>query len=137
MALQFSLSSEGEKAELGNQMVKVSKESITIVIGLPKTWELWFKKQTMTYQDCKLFLNWKFYHIYWTKGTLCSCLENEWAKPLVELQKYLTCEGRYGITFLYHIRILWHFKPNIAQLNFPYFFLKSLCKMVALVRINF
>jgi hypothetical protein len=48
---------------------------------------------------------------------------------IVFLQKFLTCEGRYVITFLYHLRILLHFEGG-PQIYFPHFLWMSLKKMV-------
>jgi hypothetical protein len=46
---------------------------------------------------------------------------------LIILYKFLTCEGRYMVTFLYHI--LFHFEGG-PQINFPYFLWMSLSKIV-------
>jgi hypothetical protein len=37
-------------------------------------------------------------------------VEKEILKLLIMLQKYITCEGHFSLTFLYHIRLLLHFK---------------------------
>lgn len=53
------------------------------------------------------------------------------------LQKFVTYEGRYSHTFVYHFRMLQHFEAtrNIQwRMNFPYFLLKSLEKMAKGVR---
>lgn len=47
---------------------------------------------------------------------------------LCVLQKFLTCEGHYSLTFPYHIRLLLHFESS-KLINFPYYFLKILEKM--------
>jgi hypothetical protein len=52
---------------------------------------------------------------------------------LVSLQIFLTCEGRYAITFLYHLRLLLHFEGG-PKMNFPYFLWMSLSKMARGVR---
>jgi hypothetical protein len=52
---------------------------------------------------------------------------------LISLHNFLTCEGRYGVTFLYHLRLLLHFEDGL-QINFPYFLWMSLGKMVRGVR---
>jgi hypothetical protein len=48
---------------------------------------------------------------------------------LISLQRFLTCEGRYVVTFLYHLKLLLHFEGG-AQIDFPYFLWMSLNKMV-------
>jgi hypothetical protein len=69
------------------------------------------------------------------KGVPRSWLVDKWINPMVILQKYLTCEGRYVITFLYHIIILLHFESG-NKLNFPYFLWKSLHKMSQQIQRN-
>ena len=48
---------------------------------------------------------------------------------LASLQRFLTCEGRYVVTFLYHLRLLLHFEGG-PEIDFPYFLWMSLNKMV-------
>ena len=52
---------------------------------------------------------------------------------LISLQKLLTCEGRYGVTFIYHLKFLSHFEGG-PKINFPHFLWMSLKKMVRGVR---
>jgi hypothetical protein len=52
---------------------------------------------------------------------------------LISLQKFLTCEGRYAVTFIYHLNLLSHFEGG-PQINFPYFLWMSLKKMARGVR---
>ena len=51
------------------------------------------------------------------------------------LQKYLTNECYYTVTFIYQARILLHFEIGM-QLNFPYFLLRSIQKMSSQVQKN-
>jgi hypothetical protein len=51
------------------------------------------------------------------------------------LQKYITCEGHFSLTFLYHIMILLHFKGQ--RINLPYFLWKSLTNMAAMTQRKF
>ena len=44
------------------------------------------------------------------------------------LQKFITCEGRYSIVYLYHIKLLLHLKKQCV-ISLPYFLLQSLTKM--------
>jgi len=47
---------------------------------------------------------------------------------LVSILRYITCEGRYNSTSLYHIRLLEHF-IGTQPLNMPYFVWQILIKM--------
>jgi hypothetical protein len=51
----------------------------------------------------------------------------------VSLQRFLTCEGRYDVTFIYHLRLLLHFEGGL-EIDFPYFLWMSLNKMVRSVK---
>ena len=51
------------------------------------------------------------------------------------LQKYLTNEGRYTVTFIYQARILLHFAACM-KLNIPYFLLRSIQNMSSQVQKN-
>jgi hypothetical protein len=52
---------------------------------------------------------------------------------LISLQKFLTCKGRYAVTFIYHLKLLSHFEGG-PQINFPHFLWMSLKKMERGVR---
>ena len=49
------------------------------------------------------------------------------------IQVYITCEGRYGRTMLYHFRLLLHFTGK-QPLNMPFYLLKGLTKMASKVQ---
>jgi hypothetical protein len=48
---------------------------------------------------------------------------------IANLQRFLTCEGRYAMNFIYHLRLLLHFEGG-PEIDFPYFLWMSLNKMV-------
>ena len=58
----------------------------------------------------------------------CSAMQGKWKYMLYILQKFLTYEGHYSLTFLYHIHLLLHSELG-KLINFPYFLLRSLEKM--------
>lgn len=62
------------------------------------------------------------------KGIPSSALKSKWRNFLFVLQKFLTCEGRFGCMFFYHIRLLMNFLEE-HQMNLPYFLVHSLKKM--------
>ena len=51
-----------------------------------------------------------------------------WDEMVYITQKFVTCEGRYIIVFLYHIKLLLHLKGKYT-ISLPYFLLQSLTKM--------
>jgi hypothetical protein len=56
-----------------------------------------------------------------------SLLKTWWHGFLAILRQFVTCEGRFGLVFLYHIRFLMNFIG--FQLNMPYYLLRSMYKM--------
>jgi hypothetical protein len=56
-----------------------------------------------------------------------STLKPRWHDLLVILKQFVTCEGRYGLVFLYHLRLLMNFMGY--PLNMPHYFLRSLYRM--------
>jgi hypothetical protein len=53
--------------------------------------------------------------------------KTRWHGLLLVIKQFITCEGRYGLVFLFHIRLLMIFLG--FKLNFPFYLLKSLRKM--------
>lgn len=51
-----------------------------------------------------------------------------WDEMVYIIQKFFTCEGRYSIVYLYHIKLLLHLKGQ-CTISLPYFLLQSLTKM--------
>jgi hypothetical protein len=56
-----------------------------------------------------------------------STLKPRWHDILIMVKQFVTCEGRYGLVFLYHLRMLMNFMGY--PLNMPFYFLHSLYKM--------
>ena len=44
-----------------------------------------------------------------TKGILVHALKEKWAILLLVIQKFITCEGRFGSMYMYHARLLMNF----------------------------
>jgi len=80
----------------------------------------YFKGMVIDRQLCQQFLVLKHSNPNWTKGIPCEWIKPEYCTMIVSLQRFLTCEGRYAITFLYHLRLLLRFEGG-PKLNFPYF----------------
>jgi hypothetical protein len=62
------------------------------------------------------------------KGMPVTALKPRWHDLLAIVKQFVTCEGRYSLVFLYHLRLLMSFID--FPLNMPYFLLRSLYKMV-------
>jgi len=61
------------------------------------------------------------------KGTSITLLKPRWHVLLLIFKQFITCEGRYGLVFLYHIRLLMIFLG--FNLNMPFYLFMSLHKM--------
>jgi len=64
----------------------------------------------------------------WKSRIPRSWLVHPWDEVAYVIRKFITYEGRYIIIFLYHIRLLQHWKQE-KEMNMPYYFLNSLSKM--------
>jgi hypothetical protein len=69
----------------------------------------------------------------WKKGISKSWIKEEYWMMLACLNFFLTCEGRYVVTFLYPLRLLLHFEGG-PQIEFPHFIWMSLNKMVRVIK---
>jgi hypothetical protein len=61
------------------------------------------------------------------KGMPISTLKPRWHGLLVIVKQFVTCEGWYGLVFLYHLWLLMNFMGY--PLNMPHYFLCSIYKM--------
>jgi hypothetical protein len=57
-----------------------------------------------------------------------SAFKKKWHDILFILQKYVTCEGRYGLVFYYHLRLLMNFVKGY-ELDMPFYLMNNLKKM--------
>jgi hypothetical protein len=95
--------------------------------------EKYFKRVIVDRKLCQKFLKPEHQDPDWTKGIPRSYIKEEYWMMLISLQKFLTCEGRYAVTFIYHLKLLSHFEGG-PQIDFPHFLWMSLKKMVRGVR---
>lgn len=77
---------------------------------------------------CHKFLTPKDQNLDWTKGILTSWVKEEYRLIINALHRFVTCEGRCVVNFLYHLRLLLHFEGG-PEIIFPYFLWMSLNKM--------
>ena len=94
--------------------------------NLPLTGQKWFKNSELDEVPWSLFVTSRNIH-FCDKGMPVSLLKIRWHGLLAVLRQFVTCEGRYGLVFLYHIRLLMHFIG--FQLNMSFYLLRRLYKM--------
>lgn len=129
VAMAFMESFDGEVARVESLKIKVTENLISKETKLSLTYEKYFKGGYLEPNDCAKFLKPAYKSIKWSKGVLQSCMEEEWNPLISALQRIVTCEGRYVIVFLYHIRLLLHFSDG-REVNFPFFLRISFYKVV-------
>jgi hypothetical protein len=109
------------------------ENSITEATSFPLEGEKYFKGMMIDRHLYQQFLVPKYSDLDWTKGIPHKWIKPEYRNILVILNIFLTCEGRYSITFLYHLRLPLHFEGG-PKMNFLYFLWMSLSKMSRGVR---
>jgi hypothetical protein len=117
---------DGCRAKVGDIQLEIDEKFISSAIGLPATGQRWFK-------NCKveevpwtlLFLSRKVTSC--DRGMPISTLKPRWHDTLMVIKQFVTCEGQYGLVFLYHLRFLMTFMGY--SLNMPFYFHRSLYKM--------
>jgi hypothetical protein len=123
ISLVFMHTCDGENVQLGDVKLKITEAT-----GLPMARERYFKRVIVDKNLCQQFLKPEHHDPDWTKGVPQSYIKEKYLTMLISLQKFLTCEGRYVMTFIYHLNLLSHFEGG-PQINFPHFLWMSLKKM--------
>ena len=126
VAQEFAVSFDGYREKVGNVQLEVTEEFLSQAIGFPVSGQKWFK-------------NAKVEEVPWTllftsrkitscdRGMPISFIKAQWHDLLAVVKQFVTCEGRFGLVFLYHLRLLMSFM--VFPLNMPYYLLRSLYKM--------
>jgi hypothetical protein len=96
------------------------------VTGLPLKGERWFKNAKLEDVPWSLFMASHENHLLYKRYSYC-LLKPRWHSLLLILKQFVTCEGRYGLVFLYHICLLMNFIG--FELDMPFYLLMSLYKM--------
>ena len=71
-----------------------------------------------------------YQHFY--KRDSVTYVKEEWTTLLLLVQKFFTCEGRFGVLYVYHAKVMMHFLGD--DINLPYFLLSSLRKMCSIAQ---
>jgi hypothetical protein len=126
VARQFALSFDGCRAKIGDVQLEINEQFLSSATSLPATGQKWSK-------NCKLE------DVPWTllfqsrmvkpcdKGWPAKMLKQRWHDLLMIIKQFITCEGRYGFVFLFHLRLLMVFMG--FELNVPHYLHRSLFKM--------
>ena len=128
VAEAFSLSFDGSKAFIGKEEFLIDETLITEVTELSSIGEKWFKTTIPKDVEFRSYLKPEHRGVVWKKSVPSSWLEERWKQPLKAILVYITCEGRYNRSMIYHFKLMNHFIGKIP-LNFPFYLHMSLEKM--------
>jgi hypothetical protein len=109
-------------------LMLVTEQTIAKACRLVVGGERWWKKEHVVTEFVNQFLLPDKKNLNWRRGVPRSWIRPEWHTALIVIHRYITCEGRFSLVYIYHIRILMHLNGDYP-LNLPYFLLKSLTKM--------
>jgi hypothetical protein len=95
---------DGCNAKVGNIQIEIDEKFISSATGLPTLGQHSFK-------NCKvdevpwtlMFLSRKV--TSWDRGMPISALKPRWHDNFMVIKQFMTCEGRYGLVFLYHLLV--------------------------------
>jgi hypothetical protein len=126
VAWKFALSFDGCRAKIGDLQLEVTEHSLSLATGLPVKGEKWSKR---------FKVNDVPWNLLFRSRTVRSCnrgLPTSMLKPrshnlLMILKQFVTCEGRYGFVFLFHLHLLMVFMG--FELSLPHYLHRSLFKM--------
>ena len=113
---------------IGKEELLVGETLIAEVTELPRTGEKWFKSTITKDVEFKSYLKPEHRDIVWQKSVPSTWLDERWQKILKEILVYITREGRYNKSMIYHFKIMNHFIGRIP-LNLPFYLHKILTKM--------
>jgi hypothetical protein len=128
VSMEFALNFDGHEVEIGKMLMLVTEQTIAKACRLVVGGERWWKKEHVVTEFVNQFLLPDKQNPNWKRGVPHSWIRPEWHTALIIIHRYITCEGRFSLVYIYHIRILMHLNGDYP-LNLPYFLLKSLTKM--------
>jgi hypothetical protein len=124
VAQQFSLTFDGCRAKVGDIQLELNEEFISSATGLAATSQRCFKKSKVDEVPWPLlFVSQKVTSC--DKGMPISMLKPRWHDLLIMVKQFVTCEGRYGLVFLYHLRLLMNFIGYPINSNLVQYLLQS------------
>ena len=122
------------RATVGNITIRISEDVIAQITGLPQIGERYFKTKHFKDKSWATFVSKSMIvEVNWKKGIPRSWLIHPWDELTYLIHKFITCEGRFSIVYLYHIKSLQHLKSDY-EIDMPYFLLQRLSKMAKVVQ---
>jgi hypothetical protein len=111
---------------VGDVQLEITEEFLSLETSLPAKGQKWSKifkvddvPWTLLFQSCTVKSC--------DRGLPAKMLKPRWYDLLMIIKHFVTCEGRYGFIFLFHLCLLMIFMG--FELNMPYYLHRSLFKM--------
>ena len=126
VAQQFTLTFDRFRAKVRDIHLELNEEFLSSATGLLAKGHRWFKNSKVDEVSWPLPFTSRNI-ISCDRGMPVNTLKPRWHNLLAIFKQFVTCEGRYGLVFLYHLRLLINFIDY--PLNMPHYLLRSLYKM--------
>jgi hypothetical protein len=126
VAKEFSQTFDGYRETFGDVQLEVTEDLLSEETRLPLTGYKWLKNSKINEVPWNLFMTYK--NIDCCENVIhVSFLKVRWHGLLSVIKQFITCEGCYGLDFLYHVRFLMLFTG--FRLNVSFYLLRCLYKM--------
>jgi hypothetical protein len=126
VARQFSLSFNGYRAKVGDVQLEITEQSLSLATSLPVKGQKWSKSYKVNDVPWTLLFRSRTVRSC-NKGLPAKMLKPRWYDLLMIIKQFVTCEGRYGFVFLFHLRLLMVFMG--FEISMPHYLHRSLFKM--------
>jgi hypothetical protein len=101
---------------VGHIQLEVIEDFLSQATRLPTSRQMWFKNSKVEEVSWTLFFTSQKINGC-DKGMPVSLLKARWHGLLAVLKQFVTCEGCFGLVFLYHLRLLMNFIGFVGQLR--------------------
>jgi hypothetical protein len=126
VARQFALSFDGYRAKVGDVQLEITEQSLSLATSLPVKGQKWSKSYKVNDVPWTLLFRSRIVKSC-NKGLPAKMLKPRWYDLLMIIKQFVTCEGKYGFVFLFHLRLLMVFMG--FELSMPHYLHRSLFKM--------
>jgi hypothetical protein len=126
VARQFALSFDGCRAKVGDVQLEITEQSLSLATNLPVKGQKWSKSYKVNDVPWTLLFRSRTVNSC-NRGLPAKMLKPRWYDLLMIIKQFVTCEGRYGFVFLFHLRLLMVFMG--FELSMPHYLHQSLFKM--------
>jgi hypothetical protein len=104
----FSQNFDGFEVVIGKLLMMVTEHSIARACRFPIGGERWWNKEIVVMEFLNQFLILEKQNPNWKKRIPHSWIIKEWHTALIIIHRYITCEGRFSLVYIYHIILLMH-----------------------------